>query len=65
MIQKQIKDSFILTEVDIYLLGAQKPGFCPEDALQPAKTPKNPVSLILMRPRLFILCAYPIENRNN
>jgi len=41
MIEKQIKDNFILTEVDIYLLGAQKPGFCENTRYSPQKTQKT------------------------
>jgi hypothetical protein len=41
MIEKQIKDNFILTEVDIYLLGAQKPGFCENISYTPQKPQKT------------------------
>jgi hypothetical protein len=33
----------------ILRMGAQKPSFCPEEALQPFNGAKNPVSLVFLR----------------
>ncbi len=43
----RVTDAFSWVGADLRT-GGQKPGFCPEDALQPAETRKNPVSWLLM-----------------